>query len=294
MRYFPATAVFDWSGAKGERHHGIALATCKADAAPALIPAPHVSGRWSRAEALGWLRAQAAAGADILIGMDVSMGFAFADQAAYFPHWPESSQSAPDLWAAAARLSATDPHFEAGGFLSHPSIAAHFRQRDALGRHYGNAKSGRLRVVEAESRRLGLANPYSCLNLVGAAQVGKASLTAMRLLHVLRGVISVWPFDPVPTRGPMLIEIYTSIAAVAAGAAKGRSKLRSWDGLNAALAALGNTPVVPRDAPPSDHHSDALLTAAWLMRAQEDAAYWAPAAMSYNVAMTEGWTFGVA
>lgn len=253
-----------------------------------------MSGRWSRAEALAWLKAQADARADILIGMDVSMGFPFLDESAYFPHWPDSPRTAPELWAAVERLSAHDPHLEAGGFLSHPQIAAHVRQRGALGPHYGAAKAGRLRVVEVQSRAQGLANHYSCLNLVGAAQVGKASLTAMRLLHALRGIIPVWPFDPVPRQGPMLIEIYTSIAAMHAGGAKGRSKLRDWEGLNAALANLGSPPVAACAIPPSDHDSDALLTAAWLVRAQGDAALWTPSAMTRPVAMTEGWTFGVA
>ena len=298
-RHFPTTAVFDWSGALGRRHHGIALAVCEAapcheGAAPQLIPAPHPSGRWSRADALAWLRAQAAAQNDILIGMDVSMGFPFIDAGGYFPHWPDSPPSAPELWAAVERLCAADPHFEAAGILNHPPIAAHFRQTGALGAHYGAAKSGRLRVVESESRAQALANPYSCLNLVGAAQVGKASLTAMRLLHAVRGIIPVWPFDPVPETGPMLIEIYTSIAAVAAGVAKGRSKLRTWDGLNAALSHMGSAPVAAAPKPPSDHDSDALLTAAWLMRAQSNVGLWSPAAMTRDVAMTEGWTFGVA
>ena len=294
MRQFPTTAVFDWSGARGERHHGIALGQCEDTAAPRLILAPHPSSKWSRGDALAWLCAQADAQNDILIGMDVSMGFPFADAGGYFPQWIDSPPSAPDLWAAVERLCADDPHFETNGFLNHPPIAPHFRQTGALGAHYGGAKAGRLRVVETESRAQGLANPYSCLNLVGAAQVGKASLTAMRLLHALRGVIPVWPFDPVPERGPMLIEIYTSIAAVAAGAAKGRSKLRTWDGLNAALANLGSPPVTPLTTPPSDHHSDALLTAAWLMWAQAIPALWSPQAMMRDVAMTEGWTFGVA
>ncbi len=293
MRHFPTTAVFDWSGAGGKRHHGIALAVSKETAAPRLIAPPHPSGKWSRNDALAWLRAQADAQADVLIGMDVSMGFPFADMGGYFPQWSDSPATAPELWAAVERLCEADSHLEAGGVLSHPDIAPHFRQTGNLGAHYGASKSGRLRVVEAESRRLGLANPYSCLNLVGAAQVGKASLTAMRLLHALRGVIPVWPFYPVPNRGPMLIEIYTSIAAVRAGVSKGRSKLRTWEGLNAALAALNCPPVAAQSKPPSDHHSDALLTAAWLMRAQGHAAHWTPAAMTEKVAMTEGWTFGV-
>ncbi|WP_204315773.1 hypothetical protein, partial [Stenotrophomonas maltophilia] len=68
--------------------------------------------------------------------------------------------------------------------------------------------------------------PYSCFNLVGASQVGKSSLTGMRVLHRLRGKVPLWPFDPLPEAGPVLVEIYTALAARAAGMRKGISKIR--------------------------------------------------------------------
>ena len=51
---------------------------------------------------------------------------------------------------------------------------------------------GRFRVTEIEQARMGC-KPYSNFNLVGAAQVGKSSLTGMRVLHALSGAVPVWP-----------------------------------------------------------------------------------------------------
>ena len=134
-------------------------------------------------------------------------------------------------------------------------------------------------------------SPVSNLNLVGAAQLGKSSLTGMRVLHRLAGRLPVWPFDAYPGHGSLVVEIYTSLAAQAAGRRPGRSKMRSATDLDAALDALGS--------PPSgfagtidDHRSDAILTAAWLRTAAGDDALWHQPALTPDIARTEGWTFG--
>jgi hypothetical protein len=134
--------------------------------------------------------------------------------------------------------------------------------------------------------------PTSNFNLVGAAQVGKSSLTGMRVLHALGGAVPVWPVDPLPESGPAVVEIYTTIAAMAAGRSPSRAKMRSVEELNAALAALGSPPVPGRGAL-DDHATDALLTAAWLRLAAHRPELWSPAAMTPGIARTEGWTFGV-
>ena len=135
-------------------------------------------------------------------------------------------------------------------------------------------------------------SPYSCFNLVGAAQVGKSSLTGMRALHQLRGMVPVWPFDPVPGEGPLIVEIYTSLAARAALLPKGRSKMRDGAALDSALAALGGDPHSPLPRY-SDHATDAILTTAWLRKVADDARLWSPPGLSVQIAATEGWTFGV-
>jgi hypothetical protein len=148
-----------------------------------------------------------------------------------------------------------------------------------------------MRICELGQRRMGL-SPYSCLNLVGAAQVGKSSLTAMRIFHRLSGAIPVWPIDPVPAHGPLIVEIYTSLAAMQAGRPKNRAKMRDAQALDDALAALGSPPHAPLRRY-TDHATDALLTAAWLRLVHGREALWSPADLSRDIAQTEGWTFGV-
>ena len=52
---FARTVAIDWSGAKGKRHKGIAIAEARPDKAPRLVRAGHV---WSRCEVLDWLLEQ--------------------------------------------------------------------------------------------------------------------------------------------------------------------------------------------------------------------------------------------
>ena len=289
MRRFSDFAAIDWSGARGARQRGISLAVATGSHAPRLVRPGHV---WTRAEVLHWIESIADVKANMLIGFDFSAGFAFADHGAYFPQWDESPIDLPALWAFVERLAEKDPHFEAGAFLTHPQAQRHFRQHGGIVGDLFEAGAGRLRVVERHQRATRQAASVSNFNLVGAAQVGKASLSGMRLLHRLRGRIPLWPLDPVPASGPVLVEIYTSLAARAAGVRDGRSKIRDGALLDTALDRLGSAGAGIA-GPVSDHASDALLSAAWLRAIAADAAAWSPEPLTEALARTEGWTFGI-
>lgn len=289
MRRFSNFAAIDWSGARGPRQRGIALAVASGSTAPALVRPGHI---WSRAEVLDWLETMASVGEDMLIGFDFSAAFAFADRGGYFPEWADSPADIPALWALVERLAAADPHYEAAGFLAHSEARRHFRHAAGDVGDLFEPGTGRLRIVEQHQRATKQAASVSNFNLVGAAQVGKASLTGMRLLHRLRGRIPLWPLDPVPASGPVLVEIYTSLAARAAGIRAGHSKIRDGTALDQALDALGSPPAGIA-GPISDHASDALLSAAWLRAIAGDRAPWNPAPLTDALAKTEGWTFGI-
>ncbi len=283
---FEHFVAIDWSGAVGPRQPGIAIATCATgDAAPVLI---HPNRVWSRQDVLDWLLNDLPDHA--LVGMDLSPAFPFADAAAYFPDWIDSPENARDLWSLVDDICAEDPNLTASMFVDHPEASRYFRRHgNRTGDRFGIGR-GRLRVVEERQRAHGL-SPYSCFNLVGAAQVGKSSLTGMRVLHRLNGTISVWPFDPLPKTGSVIVEIYTSLAARHAGLRAGLSKMRDAASLDAALNNLGSErhKVLRRY---TDHATDAILTAAWLRKVGHDAALWTPDGLD-AVAETEGWTFGV-
>ena len=281
-------AAIDWSGAAGERHHGIALAICAiGDEAPELVRPGH---RWSRGEVLDWLERDLPP--DTLVGFDMSMAFAFADAGAYFPGWPDSPASARELWALVEAVCADEPHLGATKFADHLDIAPHFRRHGGReGAAFGGGR-GRFRQTEHGQARAGC-RPYSNFNLVGAAQVGKGSLAGIRLLHRLQHRYAVWPFDPVPDRGSVLVEIYSTLAAIAAGRTAAKSKIRDYGALDAALLVLDSKPVRGR-GPITDHAADALISAAWLRGLAHDPANWSPPLLTPEIAETEGWTFGAA
>jgi len=90
----------------------------------------------------------------------------------------------------------------------------------------------------------------------------------------------------------VIIEIYTSMAARAAGLPANTSKIRDLATLERALS------VFEADTPAQldrvdDHATDALLTAAWMRQASTVPALWAPQLLTPEIAQTEGWTFGV-
>ncbi|AOL94257.1 hypothetical protein [Porphyrobacter sp. LM 6] len=292
MSRFTHFLAVDWSGAKGPRQKGIALALAKAEGgAPVLLTPPEPKG-WARAEVLALL---AGLEAPTLVGLDLGIGLPFADAGAFFPGWDASPADARGLWALIDALCADDPHLEAGGFVTHPQASRYFRHGKGIeGDRFllpgAASREGRFRVAETAQRSAGV-RPVSNFNLVGAAQVGKSSLTGMRMLHRLGQRVPVWPVDPLPEEGSVVTEIYTSVAARLGGVTGAATKIRSFEALNDALDLLGSPPV-SGSGPIDDHSSDALLTAAWLRRVHTERDLWNPPALTTDIARTEGWTFG--
>jgi hypothetical protein len=283
---FQHFAAIDWSGAVGPRQLGIAVAICgTGNDAPVLVRPGHI---WSRHDVLDWLLTDLPA--DTLVGLDLSTSLAFADCGAFLPGWNESPADARALWALVERICADDPHLSASSFVDHAEASRHFRRHGNRTGDLFPPGRGRLRVTETAQREQGL-SPYSNFNLVGAAQVGKSSLTGMRMLHRLHGQIPLWPVDPLPDAGSVVVEIYTTLAARAAGVAKGRSKVRDAGALDAALTALGSAPHRPLPRY-TDHATDALIAAAWLRTVADDPTLWSPEGID-AVRHTEGWTFGI-
>lgn len=288
MTRFRHFLAIDWSGAKGARQKGIALAVADAAGGPPAL----VRHLWSRDEVLAVLRDDLPP--DTLVGLDLGIALPFADCGGYLPGWPESPPDAPALWALVDRIAGDEPNLGANAAVAHPALRPFFRHGIETGAQFrcdGAAHGrGRFRVTEHAQARMGC-KPYSNFNLVGAAQVGKSSLTGMRMLHRLRGRVPVWPVDPLPESGSVVVEIYTSLAALDAGRTANRAKMRTIAELNDALAALGSPPVAGTGTI-DDHSSDALLAAAWLRTVADDPRRWAPAELTPELAYTEGWTFG--
>ena len=277
---FTRFAAIDWSGAKGRRHRGIAVALCEAGSgAPRLIE-PAAGGAWSRQAVLDW--ALNHVDEPLLIGFDFSFAAPF-HRGAHLPGETDST-TGPALWAYVDAAS-DDEDLGAANFVE-ARRGRHFWCGAADGR---KADFLHWRVCETPDGR---AKPSTVFDALGAAQVAKASWAGMRLLHRLGGRIPVWPFAAVPPTGAAVVEIYTAIAARAAGLRKGTSKLRTAPALATALAALNSEEptLLARD---DDHATDAILAAAWLRINAHRAELWQPPTMTPPIAIAEGWTFGV-
>lgn len=288
---FERFAAIDWSGAKGKRHKGIAIAICEAGAAaPRLVRPDHV---WSRTEVLHWLLAEAGR-RPTLFGFDFSFAPPIAERGEYLPGEPGVPTQARAFWAYVDQCSSDDDlgaasfleqvhrrHFYFGAADGEKARFMHFRQCDAR----LNAQGGR--------------KTASAYDAIGAAQVAKASFAGMRLLHRLEERVAIWPFDfardrpanALPANGSAVVEIYTRIYLRRAGLAG--TKLRSRSELNGALRALGSAPARLRFEP-NDHQTDALVTAAGMRAlAKAEPSAFAPDGLTPALARTEGWTFGI-
>ncbi len=283
MERFTRFAVADWSGAKGSNHPGIALAVCSTgNAAPELVLPPR-GKYWSREEILEWLLAQ---DDDLLFGIDCCFAPPYVTRGAYLP----GDDVPVDARSFRAHVDALceDIDLGAASFLE-----SHYRRHFYFGAADGRkADFMHLRVCEALYNAGGGGKASTVYDAIGAAQVAKASFAGMRLLSRLDGRMAIWPFDPLPPSGPVIVEIYAQIAARAAGMRKGRSKIRDANTLDVALAAFGSAPHTPLSHY-TDHATDALITAAWMRTQANRAELWHPLTMTPDIARTEGWTFGV-
>jgi hypothetical protein len=281
--HFTRFTAIDWSGAKGVRHPGIAVAICETgDTAPTLVDPPH--GAWSRQEVLYWLKQQR--DTPLLAGFDFSFAPPLIERGAYLPG-EETPRTARAFWAY-VDTQAGDADLGAASFLE-SRRSTHFYLGAADG---PKARFMHFRRCEAHYNANGGGKPSTVYDAIGAAQVAKASFAGMRLLHHLGTAIPIWPFDPVPGHGALVVEIYTAIAARASGLRKGLSKLRDAESLDVALAAIGSRPHAPLTRY-TDHATDVILTAAWLRANAHRPELWHPPALTRDVAATEGWTFGV-
>jgi hypothetical protein len=279
---FESFVAIDWSGAKGRRHKGIAIAEARGDSAPRLIRPDHA---WSRSEVLDWLLKRAAK-EPTLFGFDFSFAPPIVEKGEYLVGERDMPKTAREFWAY-VDAKCDDDDLGATSFLE----VAHRRHfyfgiADGVKAHFV-----RFRQCDARLNAQGGRKTASAYDAIGAAQVAKASFSGMRLLRHLDGKVAIWPMDPLPANGSAVVEIYTRIYLRRAGMAG--TKLRDRASLNLALKGLDSPPSRLRFEP-NDHQTDALVTAAGMRQlATTEPRAFEPEGLTPGIARSEGWTFGV-
>jgi len=279
---FESYVAIDWSGAKGKRHKGIAIAEARGEFAPRLVRPSHV---WSRQEVLGWLLKRAEK-EPTLFGFDFSFAPPIVEKGEYLLGEPGVPKTAREFWAYVDDRC-DDDDLGAASFLE----IAH-RRHFYFGIADGvKADFVRFRQCDARLNAQGGRKTASAYDAIGAAQVAKASFSGMRLLNRLDGRVVIWPMDPLPPTGSAVVEIYTRIYLRRAGLSG--VKLRSRAELNRALRGLGS-PTARLRFEPNDHQTDALVTAAGMRQlATTEPRAFDPEGLTPGIARSEGWTFGV-
>lgn len=281
---FDAFIAIDWSGA-APGYSGISVARCSGDEAPSLVPPP--GKRWTRSAVAEWLDREFAAGLKALVGFDLAFSMPY-DADGYLAGCGARDTFA--LWRLVEEASGGEADFGAAAVPADPRFASCYWTRGTMPATW---KLRRRQTELACAADTGT-HPETVFKLIGAKQVGKASLTGMRVLRHLRqrhaGWVSVWPFEPPPSSrggGSVLVEIYPTLFRKQA--AHGLTKLRNTGELNRALRALGSRRLCAR-ADLSDHDTDALISAAGMRK------MWAE---GYRLSAVEtqiereGWIYGV-
>jgi len=285
-RSFDEFVAIDWSGARG-KYQGIAVATCAAgNDGPTLVKS--AGTRWTRHEIAEWLVAKLGGATRVLVGLDFAFGFPYEEGCGYLA----GSTAINDifqLWSLIDEKSGADPDFGCSAFVDHPDHAHLFWRTSRAPARWENRKR-RTELVCAELTRT---RPDTVYKLIGPKQVGKASITGMRVLKVVRSRarnVAVWPFEPISRSA--LVEIYPTLFRM--HAMSDIAKVRTWSALNDALKQLGCRTAGTRPCRrPTDHETDALISAAGLRAFSSNPKLWAPDEIRSPRVRREGWIFGV-
>jgi len=285
--HFDEFIAIDWSGAAG-RYDGIAVARCRPGRrAPSLVKPP---GRnWTRTAIADWLEHQLTRTRPLLIGLDFAFGFPFERDLGYLGGRAPAVDDVFALWSLIESSSVDDPDFGCAGFVNNPNYECLFWRSGTKPASWVERK----RRTEHACAEATNTRPDTLYKLLHSKQVGKASITGIRVLHRIRSrsnAVAIWPFEMI--RSSAIVEIYpTMFRKMATGSV---AKLRNLKDLNEALDRLGSRPIANAGARDlSDHDTDALISAVGLRAIAPRAETWTFSERTAPLVQREGWIFGV-
>lgn len=290
MQSFSHFVGIDWSGAKGRRHAGLAVAVCEAgNDTPVVVSPPSNARSWARQECADWIAGGMglSGNARTLVGIDSAFSLPFMDKGTFIPG-AKLPGSAPDLWPVLDEICKGADDLFAGPFVER--YADYYLRTGARGSRFER----RMRVTENRAVTSGAGPCESVFHLIGPSQVGLSGLSTIRMLSQFSMVpqVSVWPYGDSEGRSVIVAEIYAAAFASLGGH---RGKIRDLVSLNSILAGLNSLPhaSMPAAAAKGEHAADAIVTSAGLRHVAGQRKYWHPPELSTMVRRTEGWIFGV-
>ena len=246
--------------------------------------------RWTRLDVARWICNQLDARNRFLIGLDFAFGFPFENEAVgYLGGLAGHVDDIFALWELIERKSCPEPDFGCSVFTRDPTYSSLFWKTGPL----PAAWSARKRRTELVCAATTQTRPETVYKLLGSKQVGKASITGIRVLHHIRSLkkerVAFWPFQKI--RGSAMVEIYPTLFRKSANGSL--AKLRTLNELNGALKKLGSRRVSRASTSLSDHETDALISAAGLRFLACKRETWLHPELESPRVQREGWIFGV-
>ena len=265
----------DWSGAKGHRHKGIAVA--EADAAGGIRLIRPDAASWSRTAVLDLV---VSARPGTAVTMDSSFSLPFEDAGVFLPGL--TARSAKELWTEVDTICEGDDDLFGGSFVDR--FADHYQ----LSKTPGPAFKRRYRITETWNNAAFKERCESCYHLIGPSQIGKGGLSTMRFLHQLqqRSGAAVWPFDAINQNAVTIFEAFATTWRDGF-----RGKIRDIETLLPFLDSYGAAFVQPAPLTITDDEADAILMAAGLRSLFVGAGKgpYLPREASPAILETEGW-----
>ena len=285
---FDAFIAMDWSGA-AKNYDGIAVAICRTGRSAPTLVEPRGT-RWTRTEIAEWLKSRLDGRQRLLIGLDFALGFPFEPKHGYLGGNAHGIDDIFALWSLIEEKSCGNSDFGCAQFINDSNYSPLFWKAGPKPKLWIERK----RRTEHSCAEATKTRPDTLYKLLHSKQVGKASITGMRVLHHLRSMksncVAIWPFEKVRTSA--MVEIYpTMFRKIATGSI---AKIRTCSKLNAALARIDSLPMPDAGAREfTDHETDALLSAAGLRSVARHSSVWEPAELFTPRVQREGWIFGV-
>ena len=278
----------DWSGAKGNKHRGLSVFTCRVGKnVPTKINPPSGKSAFSRADIISYLK-DISRKSRVLAGIDFAFAYPTDENGDYFPNLKAGlfqPKTALQLWQMIDAINENAEDYY-GGLI--------WDNRD-YGPYY-NAPSGRRGSLFASRRRqteiaaATVKSPSPTFNCVGPAGVGTGSVAGMRLCHHFSSSASIWPFQS-KNENLTLVEIFPSYYFKMAGVNPVNGYQASHEGLNKALRFFESDDVAIgfKAQGPDRDDADALISSAALRALSKDTDCW----RIHSKAQREGWIFGV-